>query len=161
MKHELCKFCRSQRVLMSVQSLSRDNRACKACHVTIERAKLVTWQSSGRSLSRDNPSRRQGARNRAVGLHRGGSDLDTDRMNTALFIKSSIMWVGTVLLTLCECVPVVSSITFFQQPQSVCSSSLSLWQSVGAVVSYHARTHTNKQNKNLSIYFLFPFLGFV
>ena len=85
--------------------------------------------SSGQSWSRDNPSRRHGAREwpmsgrqRKLCLRviwtccclwkRHG--LDTDGLNTALSLESSIVWDGTMLLTpaflqLCQCVRVVSS----------------------------------------------------
>ena len=69
-------------------------------------------------------------------------DLDTDGLNVAMSLQTSVMWFGTMLLTPgCGCVLVVTSITKISQ-QPDCFSSLPLFKSVRAVVSYLIRpTH--------------------
>ena len=57
--------------------------------------------------------------------------LYTDRMNAALSLESSIMWVGTTEFCVCSCHSINE---IYQQLYSVCSYSLRLSQSV---LSFH------------------------
>ena len=130
---------------------------------TVELTSGTDDKSNGQSLSRDNPSRRQGARaERKAYIGRQlklclrviwtccwllqRHDLDTDGKNAALSLDSNIMWVGTMFTPefLHDSVVWVLSCHFIkksQHPFSICSSSLCLSQSVRAGVSYLIETN--------------------